>query len=136
MVSDLKLFEEDAPKLIINRRAIAAGLASLVAAPFGGRALANELKQLSNIPLSFNPDDFAMQMRDGIFLPDYRAPMARLLFDDGGATGWQRWLPNHTRKGGIKYGDHCPARTTKAVAIECCCPDANGNPRYSQLAIG
>lgn len=132
------LFKEEPAKLILNRRAIAAGLASLVAAPLGGRALADQLGRLTNIPLSFDASDFAGEMRDGLFLPDYRYPMARIVFDDGGTTRWMRWPGNGFRQCGVSYskGTHIPKRNTKAVAIECCAPDKHGSPRYAQLAIG
>lgn len=128
------LYKDEPAKLIVNRRAIAAGLAALIGAPTAAIA---QLKQLSNVPLSFDPSDFTGQMRDGLFLPDYRLPMARIVFDDGGTSCWHRW-PCMERRAGVSYsgGLHQPARHTTAVAIECCAPDKNGSPRYSQLAIG
>lgn len=127
------LFKEEPAKLIVNRRAIAAGLAALIGAP---AATAATLRQLSNVPLGFDESAFSGTMQDGLFLPDYRCPMARLLFDDGHATGWCRWLPNHTRRAGTSYNGYVPKHDTRAVAIECCTPDKNGAPRYTQLAIG
>jgi hypothetical protein len=112
-------FSEEKPvKLIVSRRAIAAGLAALVGAP---AAAAAQLKQLTNVPLGFDPADFAGQMSDGLFLPDYRHPMVRVVFADGSTTLWHRYS-------GLRRGN--------AVAIETCAPDKNGSPRYAQLAIG
>lgn len=130
MGSELQLYGEKPAKLIVNRRAIAAGLAALVSAPAAGRALAKELSQLSNVPLSFDPADFTGMMSGGLFLPDYRFPMVRLVFDNGETTGWHRY-PHLTRS---PFGERKVA--TRAAAIETCAPDKNGSPRYSQLAIG
>lgn len=135
-MNELKLYEEPKAKLIVNRRAIAAGLAALIATPVPGRALERKLDQLTNVPLSPDLDSFRGMWRDGVFLPNYRSPMARILFEDGSGTGWQTWLPNHTRRKGVSYNGHIPARDIRAVAIECCAPDKNGMPRYAQLAIG
>lgn len=130
----INLFQEEVPTLIINRRAIAAGLAALVAAP--AAASVRKLGQLSNVPLTFDAAGFSGVMSDGLFLPDYRHPMARIVFDDGGTTAWHRWTVA-VRQPGISYssGLHKPARQTSAIAIETCAPDKNGNPRYTQLAI-
>lgn len=119
--------------LIVNRRAIAAGLAALVSAP---AAAAQVLRQLQNVPLEFDTANFAGMMKDGLFLPDYRFPMSRLVFDDGGTTSWNRYTSG-PRQAGVSYsgGLHNPARETHAVAIETCAPDKNGMPRYAQLAI-
>jgi hypothetical protein len=131
----LSFFKEEPARLIVNRRTIAAGLAALVSAP--AAAAAGKLAQLTNVPLTFDPGDFTGLMSDGIFLPDYRNPRARILFDDGGTTRWMRW-DCRPRKTGVSYssGLHVPARDTVPVAIETCAPDKNGNPRYAQLAIG
>lgn len=129
----MSLFNETPAKLILNRRAIATGIAALLGAP---AVTAATLKQLSNVPLGFDADAFSGMMNGDLFLPDYRAPMVRLLFDDGSATGWHRYNPGHTRKKGVSYGGHVPTHNTKAVALECCAPDNNGAPRYMQLAIG
>ena len=132
------LFKEEPAKLILNRRAIAAGLAALVGAP--ATAAAATLNQLSNVPLSFDPSEFVGVMHDGLFLPDYRDPMARIVYDDGGTTRWMRWqLPNgmvRRDNGSYSGGAHKTTRDTRAIAIECCAPDKNGAPRYTQLAIG
>lgn len=94
------------------------------------------LRQISNVPLGFDATAFAGEMRDGLFLPDYRFPMGRIVFDDGGTSAWHRW-PCMQRSGGISYsgGTHRPTRRTVAIAVEVCAPDKNGNPRYAQLAI-
>lgn len=134
MGSELKLYEEQKPALIVNRRAIAAGLASLVAAPIGGRALAKELTQLSNVPLTFDASDFSGMLRDGLFLPDYRKPMVRIVFDDGSTTNWHRY--DCLARGPNSVGQAKRPTNTRAAFIECCAPDKNGSPRYSQLSIG
>lgn len=126
------LFKEEPAKLIINRRAIAAGLAALISAPAAAAVV--KLQQLSNVPLSFDAGDFSTMMSDGLFLPDYRLPMVRVVYDDGHATRWHR-MPTYDR--GPHYaGSRKRPANTKACAIETCAPDKNGNPRYSQLAIG
>lgn len=115
-------------KLLVNRRAIAAGMAVLVAGP-GVATTARKIAQLSNVPLTFDPADFNMMMQDGLFLPDYRHPMARIVFSNGTATKWHRWM-YHGNVDSVKY------RWSQALAIECCSPDSNGMPRYTQLRIG
>lgn len=114
---------EKPAKLIVNRRAIAAGLAALVATPIAGRALAKELSQLTNVSLSFDPATFSGMMKDGLFLPDYRKPMVRVVFSDGQTTLWHRY--DCLRRG-----------EATVVAIETCAPDKNGAPRFTQLSIG
>ena len=116
------LFREEPAKLILNRRAIAAGLAALM----GGTvtASAKTLSQLSNIPLSFDIGEFKKMTSDGVFLPDYRKPMVRVVFEDGQTTLWHRYDCLHRGTG------------NRAAAIEICAPDKNGMPRYSQLSIG
>jgi len=129
---ELCLFKDEPAKLIVNRRAIAAGLAALISAP--AAAVAAKLEGLTNVPLTFNPADFIDHMRDGIFLPDYRKPMVRIVFDDGSTTNWHRY--ECLSRGPKSTGQACRPGDTRACAIETCAPDKNGNPRYTQLAIG
>lgn len=117
--------KEPEVKLITSRRAVAAGLSALVAG--GGAISVRKIAQLSNVPLTFDPADFNMMMRDGLFLPEYRHPMARIVFSDGTASGWMQW--NYTR-------DSTKLAWSKRLAIECCAPDSNGMPRFTQLRIG
>lgn len=115
------MFQTEKPaQLIVNRRAIAAGLAALIGAPTAAVA---QLKQLSNIPVTLDPGEFAQMGRDGLFFPDYRKPMVRIVFSDGQMTLWHRYDC-------LRRGEH------RAAAIEICAPDKNGMPRYAQLAIG
>lgn len=126
------LFREEPAKLIINRRAIAAGLAALVSAP--AAAAVKKLEQLSNVPLAFDPGSFSGLMSDGLFLPDYRHPMVRVVFEDGSTTNWHRYTC--LDRGPQRTGPANRPTRVMACAIETCAPDKNGNPRYSQLAIG
>lgn len=112
-------------KLITNRRQIAAGLSALVAG--GGVVSVRKIAQLSNVPLTFDPADFNHMMQDGLFLPDYRHPMARIVFEDGKASAWHRWINS---KDSTRY------KWSHKLAIECCSPDSNGMPRFTQLRIG
>lgn len=116
------LFKEEPAKLIVNRRAIAAGLASLMALPVTAKALAKDLDQLANIPLTTDLSDFAHVMRDGLFRPDYRKPMVRIVFENGEHTCWHRYVCR--RRGEWKH-----------KFIEVCAPDKNGMPRFAQLEI-
>ena len=121
------------PKLVVSRRAIAAGFASIIATPVLGRGaddLGMKLRQIADVPMTFNPQDFTDMMRDGLFMPDYRFPMCRVLFSDGTATHWHRY----THVG--KKTHHQGKDWSKLYAIETCVPDANGAPRYAQLKIG
>lgn len=133
-MNELRLYEEPKAKLIINRRAIAAGLAALVATPAASKALERKLGALSNVPLEFDATAFSGQMRDGMFLPDYRKPMVRLVFSDGSTTLWHRY--DCVTRGPKGCGQAKRPTETHAVAIETCAPDKNGMPRYTQLAIG
>jgi hypothetical protein len=128
----LALFKEEPAKLIVNRRAIAAGLAALISAP--ASAAVAKLQQLTNVPLAFNPADFSGSMQDGIFLPDYRHPMVRIVFNDGSTTNWHRYTC--LARGPKSTGQASRPIDTHACAIETCAPDKNGSPRYTQLAIG
>lgn len=123
----MNLFNEETPKLIVNRRAIAAGIAALIG---GGAAPAMaKLQQLANVPLTIDPGDIAQfAATDGLFLPNYRKPMVRIIFGNSSTTQWHRYDCGGTR--GYDGEWH------RAVAIETCAPDKNGNPRYAQLAIG
>jgi hypothetical protein len=132
------MFREEPAKLIINRRAIAAGLAALVAAPMGARGA---LAKLKNVPLEFDAGAFAGQMQNGLFLADYRFPKVRLVFENGDTTRWHQyggtisqWNHEEERYEAITRGPSRPGN--RAVAIETCAPDKNGMPRYAQLAIG
>lgn len=131
---NLTLRSEEPVKLIVNRRAIAAGLTALIAVP------ATELRQLSKVPLSFNGDDLAMQMRDGLFKPDYRFPRVRLVFSDESYTAWNTYSGHSPgvgcRKEYITGGGMTRTIGSTPSYLEVCCPDKNGMPRYAQLAIG
>ena len=71
--------------------------------------------------------DYADMMKEGLFLPDYRHPMVRIIFDDERHnTGWHRYQLHHFGK----------ARQSTVRAIEVCAPDNNGAPRFAQLKIG
>jgi hypothetical protein len=121
------MLNEEPKKLIVSRRAIAAGLAALV----GGTPSVAALERLSNVPLTFDPSEFSGEMRDGLFLPDYRYPMCRIVFADGSTTGWNRYT-----MAGKKCHSGNVDRWMNPKAIEVCAPDKNGMPRYTQLAIG
>lgn len=126
----------DVPKLIVNRRAIAAGLAALLGTPTATFAA---LQKLTNVPLGFDPSDFTGKMNNGLFLPDYRLPMVRLVFDDGTTTLWHKYTCVRRTKGMRAWNGNNFAECTcdtSAVAIETCAPDKNGNPRFTQLAVG
>lgn len=131
------LFKEEPAKLIVNRRAIAAGLAALIGAPV---AAAKTLEQLSNVPLTFDAGAFSGMMEGGLFLPDYRWPMCRLVFSDGSHTAWNAYhghSPGSTKKVAYTTGAGMTRSAGSTPAfIEVCCPDKNGAPRYTQLAIG
>lgn len=131
------LFKEEPAKLIVNRRAIAAGIAALVAAPLSAK---EALARLRNVPLTLDTSGMNHIMQDGLFLPDYRWPMCRVVFSDGSYTGW------------MVYGGHGPGARKKEdyttgagvvrkagstpACVEVCVPDGNGMPRYSQTPIG
>lgn len=143
MMKHLVSLDEDRPALVINRRAVANGLAALLGMSTTGAAQA--LSALTNIPTDFSPSDFVGQMQDGLFLPDYRIPMVRAIYDDGTTTNWNRYgthrLVKHpdgrNRLVAVPYGkSHQHPNATRLVAMELCCPDSNGNPRYAQLSIG
>ena len=121
------------PKLVVSRRAIAAGFASIIATPVLGRGvddLSLKLQQIADVPMTFRPEDFSDMVKDGLFMPDYRFPMCRVLFSDGTATNWHRY----EHKGRQTRPQCCP--WDKTYAIEVCAPDSNGAPRYAQLKIG
>ena len=123
------MFKERIPKLIVSRRAIAMGIGSLVATPVMGRELTKQLETLENVRLTFDPSEYSDMMKDGLFLPDYRCPMVRVLFEDGQASAWHRYpayQPKHSKS----------LPWDKMYAIETCAPDKNGAPRYQQLKIG
>lgn len=131
------LFKEEPPKLIVNRRAIAAGLAALVAAPISAKEV---LAQLRNVPLSLDTSGMPGMMKDGMFLPDHRWPMARLVFSDGSYTGWMVYGGHGA--GAKKAQDYTTGAgmVRKAgstpVCVEVCVPDKHGMPRWSQTPIG
>lgn len=114
--------KEPEVKLITKRTAIAAGMSALMAG--GGVVSVRKIAQLSNVPLTFDPADFNMMMRDGLFLPEYRFPMARIVCENE-STGWHHFPLQYFRR-----------ERGRAVAIECCSPDSNGMPRFTQLRIG
>lgn len=114
---------EETPKLITSRRAVAVGFLSIIATPamgYGRDGFARKLQQMTEVPLTLSPMDFTDMMRDGLFLPDYRRPMCRLMYGDETTSSWYRY--ERTRN--------------NAVAIEICAPDGNGAPRFAQLKIG
>lgn len=130
------MFEEKPAKLIVNRRAIAAGIAALIGAPMAAK---EALAQLSNVPLSLDTSTMHGMMRDGLFLPDYRWPMCRLVFSDGSYTAWNAYQGHGAGSKKAAYTTGAGVTRTAGstpACIEVCCPDRNGMPRYTQLAIG
>lgn len=128
MSNDLKLWEDKPVKLITSRRAVAAGIAALIGAP---TVAVSQLKELSDFKLGFDPVNFKdFLTSDGICKPDYRYPMVRICFANGTFTQWHRYN---------LCGRHPPSSHSKrwdlAKAIEICCADKNGFPRYAQLEI-
>jgi hypothetical protein len=136
-MNDLIGYRERPAKLILNRRHIAAGLAALLGVPATAAADAmDKLAPMTRMPLNFDADEFTSMTRNGVFLPDYRHPMVRVVFDTGQTTAWHRY--NNLAYG--KRSDGTPRslrpNATCPVAIETCAPDKNGMPRYASLNIG
>jgi hypothetical protein len=120
-------------KLITSRRAIAAGIASLLGVPVASAA---GLDALAKVPLTLDPNNLGNVVeQNGLWLNDYRFPMSRLIYEDGTSTAWHKYIqcmtksPSAARKES-KQGGRAGAR---AVSIEICAPDRNGMPRYTQL---
>lgn len=123
------MFNEDKPaKLIVSRRAIAAGIAGLL----GGVVPAEAIQRLTNIPLTVSPNDFADFMGDGLVVPKHSCPMTRLLFEGGDSTLWMvysGWAGRgRPRKGSHNY-DQC-------IAMEVAIPGPLGTPVYHQFKLG
>ena len=123
--------EKKPAKLITGRRAIAAGLASLLGVPV---AAAAGFDSLNKIPLTLDPNDFGKVVeQNGILQADYRYPMSRLVYEDGTSTGWYLYEQCMRKSSAAaKKGGQAGSR---AVALEICAPDRNGMPRYTQLTL-
>ena len=120
------IYRKKRAQLITSRRAIMAGFGAIVASPAYPRDYLPKLERLSDVPLTVNPADYSDFMRDGLFLPDYRFPQCRMLFNDGTSTGWFQY---RTEKKSSRYA------WDRMQAIEVCAPDSNGAPRFAQLKI-
>jgi hypothetical protein len=118
------------PKLIVSRRAIAAGITALI----GGTATAQAICRATDIPLTVNPEDFSDFMGDGLIRPKHMHPRGRIVFNDGTFTGWHEWSGCWRHPDG-RWNKNTRYDYGKAVALEISMPGPLGTPLYQHLKI-